>query len=253
MGTHQATRAGLCGCTPQRWPCVDRLPTATSPQTIAQLRRLPGWVRTRRLPWPPSPCGSGTRCSTRTCAGGWPGWFVDAPTRVPAAVRLRGVSRCWPRRCCPSDGPPSPPAGARGGDGTRRAGLHRGQGPGAPACPVADGLRLAAGRITALRRADGTDSTVHGNRSAGARPVAGLLRSGDAPVEQARLDAVWGDRVQRDRALAGLIADGLVDARPDGRFALPGTEGSRYERRRRREGASQVRSTKERTERGVEV
>ena len=38
---------------------------------------------------------------------------------------------------------------------------------------------------------------------------------------QASLDAVWPDHIQRARALDGLVADGLVDPLPDGRFALP--------------------------------
>jgi A/G-specific adenine glycosylase len=42
-------------------------------------------------------------------------------------------------------------------------------------------------------------------------------------VAAAPLDAVWPDPRQRDRALDSLIADGLVDPLPDGRFALPGT------------------------------
>jgi A/G-specific adenine glycosylase len=36
------------------------------------------------------------------------------------------------------------------------------------------------------------------------------------------LEAAWADQLQRSRALDGLVADGLVDPLPDGRFALPG-------------------------------
>ncbi len=49
-----------------------------------------------------------------------------------------------------------------------------------------------------------------------------VLREEPGPVAQGRLDAAWPDRVQRARALDGLIADGLIDPLPDGRFALPG-------------------------------
>ncbi|MDQ6850698.1 MAG: A/G-specific adenine glycosylase, partial [Actinomycetota bacterium] len=35
------------------------------------------------------------------------------------------------------------------------------------------------------------------------------------------LDVVWHAGGQRDRALASLAVDGLVDQLPDGRFALP--------------------------------
>ncbi len=48
-----------------------------------------------------------------------------------------------------------------------------------------------------------------------------VLRGSAGPVTRSALDAVWPDAVQRDRALAALVADGLVDPLPDGRFALP--------------------------------
>ena len=49
-----------------------------------------------------------------------------------------------------------------------------------------------------------------------------MLRDGGGPVTQAAFDAVWADRAQLARALDGLIADGLADPLPDGRYALPG-------------------------------
>jgi A/G-specific adenine glycosylase len=59
------------------------------------------------------------------------------------------------------------------------------------------------------------------------RQVRGLLldvlRGCDHPVAAGRLDLAWPDPVQRARALDGLVADGLVDPLPDGRYALPGT------------------------------
>jgi A/G-specific adenine glycosylase len=48
-----------------------------------------------------------------------------------------------------------------------------------------------------------------------------VLRNAPEPVEKASFDIVWSDPVQRERALDGLIADGLVDPLPDGRYALP--------------------------------
>ena len=42
-----------------------------------------------------------------------------------------------------------------------------------------------------------------------------------APATRTALDLVWPDPVQRERALDSLVADGLVDPLPDGRFALP--------------------------------
>jgi A/G-specific adenine glycosylase len=88
------------------------------------------------------------------------------------------------------------------------------------ACPVAQQCAwLAAGRPAAEIRPvgqtyEGTDRQCRGRLLA-------VLRDSREPVPQARLDAVWPDAVQRARALDGLVADGLVDPLPDGRFALP--------------------------------
>jgi A/G-specific adenine glycosylase len=65
-----------------------------------------------------------------------------------------------------------------------------------------------------VQRFAGTDRQVRGLLMA-------VLRDSDEPVEKVRLDAVWPDPVQRERALDSLAADGLVDPLPDGRFALP--------------------------------
>jgi A/G-specific adenine glycosylase len=65
-----------------------------------------------------------------------------------------------------------------------------------------------------VQRFAGTDRQVRGLLMA-------VLRDSDEPVEKVRLDAVWPDPDQRERALDSLAADGLVDPLPDGRFALP--------------------------------
>ena len=88
-------------------------------------------------------------------------------------------------------------------------------------CPVARQCAwLAAGRPAAEVRPagqtyEGTDRQCRGRLLA-------VLRDSKEPVNQARLDAVWPDAVQRARALDGLVADGLVDPLPDGSFTLPG-------------------------------
>jgi A/G-specific adenine glycosylase len=94
-------------------------------------------------------------------------------------------------------------------------------------CPVARHCAwLAAGHPAAgngtgngtgrrTQRYDGTDRQCRGRLLA-------VLRDGGGPVAQADLDVVWADRAQRARALDGLVADGLVDPLPDGRYALPG-------------------------------
>lgn len=71
-----------------------------------------------------------------------------------------------------------------------------------------------AGPAKAIQRFAGTDRQVRGLLMA-------VLRDSDEPVDKVRLDAVWPDPVQRERALDSLAADGLVDPLPDGRFALP--------------------------------
>jgi A/G-specific adenine glycosylase len=87
-------------------------------------------------------------------------------------------------------------------------------------CPVAARCAwLSAGRPAAAARPvgqlyEGTDRQCRGRLLA-------VLRDSREPVPQQRLDAVWPDGVQRARALDGLVADGLVDPLPDGRYALP--------------------------------
>jgi A/G-specific adenine glycosylase len=89
-------------------------------------------------------------------------------------------------------------------------------------CPVARHCAwLGAGRPAAnggrrAQRYDGTDRQCRGRLLA-------LLRESAAPADRAHFDAVWSDQIQLDRALDGLVADGLVDPTPDGRYALPGS------------------------------
>jgi len=61
----------------------------------------------------------------------------------------------------------------------------------------------------------GTDRQVRGRLLA-------VLRDAEHPVPKDALDATWDDGIQRERALDGLVSDGLVDPLDDGRFALPG-------------------------------
>lgn len=61
----------------------------------------------------------------------------------------------------------------------------------------------------------GTDRQVRGRLLA-------VLRESAGPIQADLLNRAWDDPVQRGRALDGLVADGLVDPLPDGRYALPG-------------------------------
>ena len=93
--------------------------------------------------------------------------------------------------------------------------------PRCPACPVqsrcawrragAPELAVAVKRPQAWA---GTDRQVRGRLLA-------VLRDSAQPVADAALAAAWHEPVQRGRALDGLVADGLVDPLPDGRYALP--------------------------------
>jgi A/G-specific adenine glycosylase len=63
----------------------------------------------------------------------------------------------------------------------------------------------------------GTDRQVRGRLLGAVRDAAPV------PVEAALLESCWEEPVQRARALDALVADGLLDPLPDGRYALPGT------------------------------
>ena len=95
------------------------------------------------------------------------------------------------------------------------------------ACPVARHCAwLAAGRppepaAAAGRRTqryDGTDRQCRGRLLA-------VLRGSGTPAARADFNVVWADQAQLARALDGLVADGLVDPLPDGRYTLPGSPG----------------------------
>jgi A/G-specific adenine glycosylase len=87
-------------------------------------------------------------------------------------------------------------------------------------CPVAGRCAWqAAGRPagTTARRPQpfaGTDRQVRGRLMA-------VLREAAGTVSQPDLDAVWDSAEQRDRALAGLVVDGLVVRHGEGRYGLP--------------------------------
>lgn len=91
-------------------------------------------------------------------------------------------------------------------------------------CPVADdcawrslGSPPATGPARRAQRYAGTDRQVRGLLMA-------ALRESGGPVRRERLDLVWSDGVQRDRALAGLLADGLVEPAGPHAYRLPGDQ-----------------------------
>lgn len=91
------------------------------------------------------------------------------------------------------------------------------------ACPIADVCRWrAAGypefegkRAPVQKKFEGSDRQVRGL-------ILAELRASDIPVTRREVESVWADAVQRDRALAGLLVDGLVSRTAEGAFELPG-------------------------------
>jgi A/G-specific adenine glycosylase len=89
------------------------------------------------------------------------------------------------------------------------------------ACPVVSscawqqaGRPAYAGPPRKVQTYAGTDRQCRGRLLA-------VLRDAEGAVPASRLEAVWADPTQRDRALASLVADGLVTASA-GTYSLPG-------------------------------
>lgn len=89
------------------------------------------------------------------------------------------------------------------------------------ACPVRDqcswrllGYPAYTGPARKGQTYAGTDRQCRGR-------ILGLLREAADPVSRADVELVWDDPVQRERALASLIDDGLVVAGSEGSYALP--------------------------------
>lgn len=99
--------------------------------------------------------------------------------------------------------------------------------PACEACPVARPCAWrAAGRPALDAPAKRPQAWVGTDRQVRGRLMA-VLRDSPEPVEGVVLAQVWDEPVQRQRALDALVADGLVDPLPDGRYALPsGSSGS---------------------------
>ncbi|MGO4299587.1 A/G-specific adenine glycosylase [Leifsonia sp. RAF41] len=74
--------------------------------------------------------------------------------------------------------------------------------------PAYDGPRKAV-----QKRYEGSDRQVRGR-------IMAELRASHIPVSPAELESVWPDAAQRDRALAGLLSDGLAVV-ADGGYTLP--------------------------------
>jgi A/G-specific adenine glycosylase len=96
--------------------------------------------------------------------------------------------------------------------------------PACGSCPVAEQCRwrLAGSPPATFRR--GAPEYQGSDRECRGRLLA-VLRATTGPVQASQLDVAWHDEGQRARALAALVADGLVTRRADGCVALPGDLG----------------------------
>jgi A/G-specific adenine glycosylase len=90
-------------------------------------------------------------------------------------------------------------------------------------CPIAAacawrraGSPPSDGPARRTQRYAGTDRQVRGL-------LLDMLRRNAGPMPRRALDAAWAEPVQRERALAGLLTDGLIEATGEGTVALPGT------------------------------
>jgi A/G-specific adenine glycosylase len=93
-----------------------------------------------------------------------------------------------------------------------------------PRCPVCPVAAACAWRLAGAPASDGPAGRTQ-TYAGTDRQVRGLLmavlRDAEGAVAAGTLDAVWPDAAQRTRALAGLLADGLVVQPDPGRYSLP--------------------------------
>ena len=94
--------------------------------------------------------------------------------------------------------------------------------PDCDACPIAT---ACAWRLAGYPAYDGPRKAVQARFEGSDRQVRGLvlreLRAAHRPVARDELTRLWADAAQLDRAIDGLVADGLAVADPQGGLALP--------------------------------
>lgn len=91
-------------------------------------------------------------------------------------------------------------------------------------CPIAE---LCAWRAAGYPAYNGPRTPRQARFEGSDRQVRGIimraLRGADTPVSHDEVATLWADAVQRERALAGLLADGLAVGNPDDGYRLPGS------------------------------
>ena len=88
-------------------------------------------------------------------------------------------------------------------------------------CPIADHCRWLAddrpeyvGTVRRQPKFEGSDRQARG-------AIMRVLRDASSSVSQSAIEAAWSDSLQRERALASLITDGMVEQLPRKRYGLP--------------------------------
>ena len=195
---------------------VERHGGAVPPATSTRCSRCPASARTPRGRSPPSRSAQ-RHAVVDTNVRRVLARAVDGRRRARAALagprprRGRGAAARRRRDRGPLGG---------GGDGARGAGLHRPRPP-LRRLPAAGHLRVAGGRLPrAHRPAAAAPAALRRHRPPGPRPADGGRARGDRTGARVGCWSRSGPTpTQRDRALAGLLADGLLARGPRRRHA----------------------------------
>jgi A/G-specific adenine glycosylase len=89
------------------------------------------------------------------------------------------------------------------------------------ACPVVAECAWATAGFPAYDAPPRRGQTYAGTDRQCRGRLLGVVRDCDEPVHRSRLEQTWDDDLQRERALDGLVADGLVEPLDDDLFRLP--------------------------------
>ncbi|UTT62613.1 HhH-GPD family protein [Microcella humidisoli] len=176
--------------------------------------------------------GDYTARAVAAFAYGQPVPVVDVNTRRVLARAVAGQGEAGPARTrvdltAMQELLPSDPAEARA---FNAGAMELGQTvcvartPRCEACPIAE---LCAWRAAGYPEYEGPSAPRQARFEGSDRQVRGLimreLRLSDTPVPADVIEGLWPDSVQRERALAGLLADGLANGSPEAGYSLPGS------------------------------
>lgn len=176
--------------------------------------------------------GDYTARAVAAFAYGKPVPVVDVNTRRVLARAVAGQGEAGPARtradlAAMQDLLPSDPTDARA---FNAGAMELGQtvcvarSPTCEACPIAE---LCAWRAAGYPEYEGPAAPRQARFEGSDRQVRGLimreLRHSDTPVPAEVVESLWPDAVQRERALAGLLTDGLATGSPAAGYSLPGS------------------------------